>query len=142
MLIKPSDTLNSGFNERIYLKYPDQTKVELNPSTSAILVKSYTSKEMQLLNGSIKLSVTPQQEDTPMIVQSAYASVRISEGVTIISLLGDMDSILVLSGSATVEHANGTDTKTVTAGNFLTLDQEQFFEIEKIKKEKRETSDE
>ena len=53
-----------------------------------------------------------------------------------------MDSILVLSGSATVEHANGTDTKTITAGNFLTLDQQQFFEIEKIKKEKRETSDE
>ena len=126
MLIKPGDTLNTGSKEKVILKYPDQTTVELGPDTNVILVESGVVKELQHLSGKLKLSVHPQGEKTPFTVHSNNADVRISEGITSISVQDKEDLIEVLSGSVIIGQPGMGNNQQFSAGRKVSVSKDNI----------------
>jgi hypothetical protein len=137
MLIKPGDTLNTGSKETMTLRYPDHTNIEILGNSNLILVKSTTSKKLLFLQGSIKLNVLPQPEGAPFMLQTRYANVRISGGITSISLRDGKDLIEVFSGSLVVEHSNG-HSQQVLAGQDVSISEQDIVVVERESKRKRE----
>jgi hypothetical protein len=138
MLIKPGDTLNTGSQETMTLRYPDHTSVEVLANSNLILVKSTASKEILFLQGSIKLNVLLQAEGSPFTVQTRYGSVRINTGVVNIFLRDGKDFIEVLGGSVVVEQAGGENSKKVLAGQNVTVSEQDILVMKRELKRNRE----
>ena len=142
MIVRPGDTINTGLKHELKLKYPDHTLVEVKENSNAVIVNSESKKEIQLLRGALKLSVTPQP--SPVTVHTTFGIIKISEGMAIITLSEDNDLIEILSGSVILEHSSMDVVKNATPGQKFSITNEGMEEVktEKIKKETRELSNE
>lgn len=144
MIIHPGDTLNTGNDQELKLKYPDYSTIEVKDNSSALIVKSKTKKEIQLLRGSLKVSAVKQNAKTPMTIHTSFALIKITEGMAGIALSDTSDFIEVLSGSVLIEHASANISKSAGPGQKFAVSSEGVTEIDltKIKEETRELSNE
>ncbi|MCM8529385.1 MAG: FecR family protein [Lentisphaeraceae bacterium] len=144
MIISPGDTLNTGTDHELKLKYPDHTAVEIFENSNAQIVKSDSKKEIQMLRGSLKASVIPQQQKAPFTVHTTFGTIRIVEGMAKISISDDLDIIETQSGEVLIEHASNGATQKAKPGQVFALSVNglENKEISKVKNETRELSNE
>jgi len=144
MIVRPGDTLNTGNGQELKLKYPDYSSVEVKDNTSALIVKSETKKEIQLLRGSLKVGIVKQDAKAPMTIHTSFAVIKITEGMAVVSLSDTQDFIEVLSGEAVIEHASANIIKNAGPGQKFTISNEGIVEsgLAKIKEETRELNNE
>ena len=144
MVVHPGDTLNTGNAQELKLKYPDYSSLEIMDNTSALVVKSESRKELQLLRGSCKVSIVKQSAGAPMTIHTSFAVIKITEGMAKIALSDTNDFIEVLSGEAVIEHVSANIVKNATPGQKFTISNEGVIDasLAKIKEETRELSNE
>ncbi|MCM8539172.1 MAG: FecR family protein [Lentisphaeraceae bacterium] len=144
MIIAPGDTLSTGTSHELKLKYPDRSAVEIYENSNALIVKSESKKEIQMLRGSLKVSVIPQSEKTPFTIHTTFGTIKIVEGMAKISISDDKDVIETQSGQVFIEHASNGTTQTAKPGQVFTLSVTglEDKELSKLKKETRELTNE
>lgn len=144
MIINPGDTLNTGTGQELKLKYPDHCGVEIFQNSNAIIVKSESKKEIQMLRGSLKVSVIPQQQKTPFTIHTTFGTIKIVEGMAKITISDDLDIIETQSGQVIIEHASNGSTQTAKPGQVFTINATVLAEKEndKLKNETRELTNE
>ena len=144
MIVRPGDTLNTGNSQELKLKYPDYSSVEVKDNTSAMVVKSDSRKELQLLRGTLKVSAVKQDAKSPFTIHTSFGIIKITEGMALISLSDTQDFIEVLSGTAVIEHNTANINKSAGPGQKFTISNDGVVEagLAKIKEETRELNNE
>ena len=121
MLVKPGDTLNTAFKEKIILKYPDQTALTLEADTSLMLMESTDTKELQFLRGILQIDTEVQSEEAVLTVHTALTDIKIVQGSCRISLRGDKELIHVISGFIIIRNTSQGVEQKVTGGHYVTV---------------------